>query len=120
MIVYATTVEDPTTRIDAAFLHGSGSMLQKEVPLPLQARFSNPDVDGDGTEFLTVCEWLQTDGQRDLLGIRTTNGTSPLHSATNLSLLELGVDPTLSFDRFSPAVARTKNAFTYAYLERAS
>ncbi len=120
MVVYATTVSDPTTRIDAAFVHGSGVVLQKEVPLPLQSQFAAPDVDGDGTDFLTVCEWKQADGQRDILGIRSTYASSLTHSVTNLSLLEMGTGPFLSNDQRTPTVARTKNGFTYAYLDAPS
>ncbi len=117
MIVYATTIDDEITRIDAAFVSGSGTVIDEKVPLPLQSKFSNPDVDGDGTEFLTVCEWKAPDGQRDILGIRTTYGSSMLHSPTNLSLLELGATPFLSNDQRTPTVVRTKNGFTYAYLD---
>jgi hypothetical protein len=119
MIVYTTDLANNVKSVDCAFVNTSGSVLLDKHSLS-NGVYSLPDVDGDGTEFLTVLQSKNAAGHGDIVGFRTTfSGGTPTAVGYALSHFELTSSQYLR-DQRQPVVARTKNGFTYAYSEAAN
>lgn len=115
MVVYTTDVSSTVRRIDSAIVHQTGGVLFSQQALT-SGVYGQPDVDGDGTEFLTVFEGTDAINGDNVVGVRTTYGASLTHVPLPLSFLEV-TGSVLPRDQIQPCVSRTKSGFTYAYME---
>jgi hypothetical protein len=115
MVVYTTDVSSTVRRIDSAIVHATGAVLASKEPLT-SGVYSRPDVDGDGTEFLTVFEGNDAIQGDNVVGVRTTYGATLTHVPLALSFHELTAT-IAQRDQLQPCVSRTKDGFTYAYME---
>lgn len=117
LVSYVEELENTVTRVEAALVHQSGEILQSEILLA-QGVYGDPDVDGDGSEFLTVFTGRDGDFFGDIYGVRSTFGSSSVHTQLPLSFKEL-TSAQLALHQTNPCVARTKDGFVYAYMESA-
>ncbi|TAJ19147.1 MAG: hypothetical protein EPO68_06730 [Planctomycetota bacterium] len=116
MIVYTTDLANNVRSVDCAIVNTSGSVLLDKHSLS-NGVYSVPDVDGDGTEFLTVMQSANSAGHGDIVGLRSTfTGGTPTTVGYALGFFELTASQ-YARDQRQPVVARTKNGFTYAYSE---
>lgn len=118
MVVYTTELANGVASVDAAFVQHTGAVLHEEVSLT-HGVVAQPDVDGDGTQFLTVFQSADGAGFGDIHGVRTTFGSALSHVAINLSSKELPL-AQLILHQVQPTVARHGDGFTYAYMEAAT
>jgi hypothetical protein len=116
MIVYTSKLANNVSSVDCAVVNTSGTVLLDKHSLS-NGVYALPDVDGDGTEFLTVFEGDDAIGQSNIMGMRSTFGTGGLSTVGYaLSFNEL-TGSQYGLDQRQPVVARTKSGFAYAYSE---